>query len=295
MKSRKLVLSATLMGMPIKLATIKVGSPANEAELKQWTDLVCPEDKRSTHYVPPVYECECGFKATAWQKLTRVIKGTTKILKIPKLTQDDTVQQAQMYRISTPNFIALKIADCVDSKDAEHPVLCDDDESKSNLFKIMSAQESGQSVIILRWNDTTEQIIAMLTLTPSGRIVLRKLIPKNLVRGLERGLWFDKTKLTEDDIDQAKVFLKQLPEATAKTFEVNDYRIQQFDVMGQQTFENDQVVALERVQAMLEKVGVINKNGKTKVEKVVKASAKTVNKKKKKVVVQVPARLKRKK
>ena len=295
MKSRKIVLRTTLMGYPVNIATIKVGSPATEAGLSDWTDLVCPEDKRKPKYMPSAYECECGFRASSWQKLTRVLKGTTKMLQIPKLAKGNgEVEVADMFRISMKDFIELGVADCIDSKDAEHPVLCDDKESAKNLFKTLVAQESGQSIIILRWNDTTEQVIAMLSLTPSGRIVLRKLIPKNLVRGLEAGLRLDRTAITESDVEQAKMFLKQLPEATEQTFEVNDYRTEQFSVIGQESNEDDKVVALAKI---LEKAGI--DTGEAKVEKVLKASSKvkveaSTAKGKKKIPIPVaPSRPKR--
>ena len=248
--------------MTLNLATIRVGSAASEADLKSWTDLVCPNDLRKPSYVNSQYECECGFRASTWQKLARVIKGTSKILTMPKLAQGNgAVEIADMYRISMAKFVELGAADCIDSKDAERPVICDDAESAKSLYKIMVAQESGQSVIILRWNDTTEQVIAMLALTPSGRIVLRKLIPKNLVRGLEAGLRLDISAISRDDVDQVKVFLKNIPEATEKTFEATDYRITQFDVIGTESNEDSMVVAMEK---MLEKVGITGKANKKK-------------------------------
>jgi len=120
------------------------------------------------------------------------------------------------------------------------------------------------------------------------------LIPKNLVRGLEAGLRLDRTAITESDVEQAKMFLKQLPEATEQTFEVNDYRTEQFSVIGQESNEDDKVVALAKI---LEKAGI--DTGEAKVEKVLKASSKVkveapTAKSKKKIPIPVtPSRPKR--
>jgi hypothetical protein len=277
------------MGMTIKIATIRIGNPASEAELKTWTELVCPNDNRKPRYEPAMYECECGFKASTWQKLKRVIKGTAKVLNMPKLIiGGGEVEIADMYQIPMKKFIEIGAADCIDPRNAERPVLCDDPASIQSLRKILIAQESGQSQIILRWNDTTEQVIAMLALTPSGRIVVRQLIPKNLVRGLEGGIKMDKSQISQEDIDQVKIFLKQFPLATEKTFEVTDYRVKQFAAIGKETPSADSmVVAMEK---MLEKVGITGK-----VENGEKATLKAKPKAKQKIKVPITVPAKRKK
>ena len=286
MKGRKLVLRVNAMGMTINVATVRIGNAASEAELKTWTDLVCPNDNRKPHYTPAMYECECGFKATTWQKLKRVLKNTTKILEMPRLTQKDVDVIADMYQIPMKKFIDIGAADCIDPRNAERPVLCDDPASIQSLRKILIAQESGQSQIILRWNDTTEQIIALLALTPSGRIVVRQLIPKNLVRGLEGGIRMDKSQISQDDIEQVKMFLKQFPLATEKTFEVSDYRVKQFAAIGKETPSADSmVVAMEK---MLAKVGITSKVDE-------KATLKAKPKVKQKIQVPIPVPKRKKK
>jgi len=126
----------------------------------------------------------------------------------------------------------------------------------------------------------------LLALTPSGRIVVRQLIPKNLVRGLEGGIRMDKSQISQDDIEQVKMFLKQFPLATEKTFEVSDYRVKQFAAIGKETPSADSmVVAMEK---MLAKVGITNKVDE-------KATLKAKPKVKQKIQLPIPVPKRKKK
>jgi len=228
LKARKLVLQAVVMGFSANIATIKIGNPAKERALSDYTDLLCPQDKKKPHYETSHYRCDCGFSTTTWQGLARVLKGTTTPFEMPTLTKGNgEVEIAKIFKMTLAAF--AKISDYVDAKDAEHPVTAEDEGSIVNLYKLIVAQTETGHVIILKWNDTKEEIIALLTTTLSGKIVVRKIIPPNLVI-VGESLMLDQSKMTKQDIEEAKLFLKQIPDATDEVLTVTDYRMKQFEV-----------------------------------------------------------------
>ena len=251
MAVQKLVLEAkvgAMMGLPLKIATINLLQQATEPELSDWTQLMCPQDFKKPKYIPARYECDCGFKAGHWSALARVINGTRKLLEIPKLTKGNgEVEHAQVSCMPFEEFVKQGYIDALPKEDAERPIKAADDESRDNLFKLLTAQEIDKTAIIVKWNDTKEQKIALLATTPSGKIVLRRVIPSNLVQIKEAGMYLDKTQFNpphnhadakdctekcpnfraKQDLEQARQFLKEyIPKANPKTFEVDDYRVQ---------------------------------------------------------------------
>jgi hypothetical protein len=278
MKARKLVLQATFLGMSANIATINVGNPAKERELREFTELVCPQDNKKTRYEVPHYRCDCGFSTTAWQGLKRVLKGTTTLLEIPKLTKGSEVEVAKIFTKPVEAFAK----EALYTRGSERPVKAEDDNSILNLYRLMVAQAALNRVVIVKYNDTTEQVVALLTATENGDIVLREIIPTNLVIVGER-LKLDKSKLTAKDIEEAKMFLKQIPEATAQDLEVTDYRVRQFEVAGVASGREEQKVAalgviMEKAKARKE---IIDKENKREVLVVAPSQQKKNQKKKK--------------
>ena len=261
MKARKLLIQATAMGMSMNLITLKIGNPAKERELSSYTELVCPKDNKKPDYVPSGYRCGCGFTATTWQSLKRVLKGTTTPLDMPTLTKGNgEVEVAKMYRMTVEAF--AKIADFVDPKDGDHPVTTEDDASTMNLYRVLVAQQTLNEVVILKWNDTKEEIIALLTTTLSGKIVIRKIIPPNLVI-VGDSLMLDKTKLTAKDIEEAKQFMKQIAEVDEKALEVTDYRAKQLTVAPP---EKQKVISISNIMAKaLGRKEIVDKTNKTEL------------------------------
>lgn len=241
-RAKQLVIRAELMGMGVDIATIKIGGYARQPDLRSWTDLVCPEDFKKPTYHSSNYKCECGATYTTWQKLLRVKKGTTDPVEIPKLTKGNgEIERAKIYTMSFAEF--SKYADAMDPKEPERYVTAKDESTQENLVKLLLAQEIDKTAIIITFNDTTEQKIALLTTTVSGRIVLRFIIPTNLVQ-LAESMLVDKTKLTEKDIEEARMFLKQIPKATEETLSVSDYRVESIGVVGTKKTEKVEKLAV---------------------------------------------------
>lgn len=275
MKGRKLVLQATVMGFSANIATIKVGNPAKERELKEYTDLVCPQDNKKPQYDVAKYHCDCGFSATTWMALKRVLKGTTTPLEIPTLTKGSSeIEVAKIFTKSVEAFAK----EALYTRGSERPVTAEDDGSIVNLYKLMVAQAALNRVVIIKYNDTKEQVVAFLTVMENGDIVLREIIPTNLVLVGER-LKLDKSKLTEKDIEEAKLFLKQIPEASSKDLEVADYRVKQFQVHQP---EEQQVSAIGAImEKAKQRKDIIEKTTKREVLTVAPAQQKRNQKKKK--------------
>lgn len=228
MKQRTLEVVANVMGMTTKIAVLKIQSFATEPELKTWTDLVCPsclEEKKEA--VKPTYQgagyrCEgCGFTASWWGKLARVLKGTTEKLEMPRLLGKNETSKATLYRMGIVEFSKY-----VDATRSERGITVKDDASARNLFKLIVAVEKLGQVLILRFNDTTEQVITLLTQSVSGRIILKEIIPINLLQ-LTETLRMDRSAIADKDIEEAKQFMNMIGEADEKTLKVDDYRAKQ--------------------------------------------------------------------
>jgi len=84
-------------------------------------------------------------------------------------------------------------------------------------------------IIVLHFNDTYEERIAVLTTSISNRIILKELVPLNLA-DIEETMRVSLENVTEKDVQEAEAFIKQLPTATEDLFYVHDYRIQGLDV-----------------------------------------------------------------
>lgn len=224
---------AGMMGGMLKIATVELLQQPTEPELSDYTELVCPNDFKKTKYSPATYTCDCGFVASHWSKLLRVIKGTNKEVEIPKLSRDAETQTATVTQMPFAEFIKAGYADALPKEDAEKPISPLDDTSRETLNKLLVAHQMDKTAIIIKWNDTKEQKIALLTTSPSGKVVLRRIIPSNLIQFKKIGMSIDPTKITKEDLTEARTFLKQhVPKANDKTFEVYDYRIQALTIQA---------------------------------------------------------------
>jgi len=221
MKPRKLKLVAKVMGMETPIAQVHIQNFANEAELKDWTDLVCPKCLEKPKYIGSKYEC-CGETYSWWGKLARVIKGTKEILHIPRLLKEKELAVGYLWKMSRENFAVY-----CDATKNERGVIVEQGDSGSahNLFKMIVATERLNHVIIVTYKDTTEEVVALLKVSDSNRIMLKEIIPVNLAQ-MKETLMLDREVITEQDIKEAKAFLDQfIPEATEETLKVHDYRV----------------------------------------------------------------------
>lgn len=217
MAKRKLNLRAKAFGFETVIAKISIAKLADEIKADgTTTDLVCPKCNQKPAYKGG-YECTCGEKFGHWKALKRVLKGTFQELVKNRLSNEKETM-ADLYKMALADF-----AEHVDATRAENGITVKDEPSAKNLYKLLVATKKLSVAIIVLWNDTYEQKIALLTTSLSGRIILREIVPRNLAV-LRETLMVDNSKITEQDVTEAEAFLGQIPEATHEMFDVTDYR-----------------------------------------------------------------------
>ena len=217
MAKRKLNLRAKAFGFETVIAKVTIAKLADEVRADQsTTDLVCPGCGQKPSYHGG-YECSCGKKFGHWKQLKRVLKGTFNALVKERLSHEKETM-ADLYKMSLADF-----AEHVDATRAENGITVSDEPSAKNLYKLLVATKKLNVAIIVFWDDTYEQKIALLTTSLSGRIILREIIPRNLAL-LRETLRVDESKITEKDVEEASAFLSQIPEATHEMFDIADYR-----------------------------------------------------------------------
>ncbi len=244
-KPRRLKLVAKVSGFATPIAEVSIQNFASEAELKDWTELVCPECLKPTKYQGGGSACKAHGSFSWWGKLARVVKGTTTKVAMPKLVKEGEITQGTLFKMKREDF-----AKYVDATKSEKGVIVTDSGSAHNLFKLLVATESLGYVIIAVYNDTTEQVIALLKVSASGRIILQEIIPLNLVK-VKETLMLDRSEISEQDIEEAKGFLQAfIPDAKEQNLKVSDYRTmwleQHLETPEQET---EKVVSLKAIMA----------------------------------------------
>lgn len=251
MKNRKLRLVANVSGFDTLIAEVKIQNFASEIDVKDWTELVCPTcNERPTW--KGGYECPKDNQTFGhWSKLKRVIKGTTKALNIPRLLKEKEEAIAKLSWLPSEEF-AKKFTDATRKDEGEKGIILTDSASAKNLFKLLVAVEQLKCVVIAKWNDTTEEIVGLLTVSASGRILIREIIPSNLVQ-VKETLFIDRKAITKQDVDEAKAFIEHfIPKATEETFTVSDYRAQWkdgFNITESPTAEPQKVADIREIMA----------------------------------------------
>lgn len=217
MAKRKLSLRAKAFGFETVIAKVNIAKLADEVRADgATTDLVCPNCNQKPEYVGG-YTCSCGAKYGHWTQLKRVLKGTFSAL-VQKRLSEGQETFADLYKMKVKDF-----AEHVDATRSENGVTVTDEASAKNLYKLLVATKKLSVVIVVFWNDTYEQKIALLTTSISGRVILKEIVPKNLAI-LRETLKVDESKIGEKDVQEAEAFLNQIPDATHEQFNVTDYR-----------------------------------------------------------------------
>jgi hypothetical protein len=259
MKPRKLKLVAEVSGFPTSIAEVHIQNFATERELKDWTDLVCPNCLEPTNYHGSSYECQkCNQTFSWWGKLARVIKGTKTILQIPRLLKEGDVAVGKLYKMKREDFAAY-----CDGTKTERGVIVSDSGSAHNLFKLLVASETCGYVIIAVYNDTTEEVIALLTVSESSRIILKEIIPINLAQ-IKDTLMLRRDEITDKDVMEAKAFVENfIPTAKEENLKVSDYRTQWIEEHVEVGKDQEQARVLDLKEIMV-KATTVSKKEKTK-------------------------------
>ena len=219
MRKRTIVLEATIGGMPVVLGEFLIQNFASMYDYKEATQNVCPKCGGNPVWSGG-YDCEdCGAHYGHHSKLKRVITAAGEEMSKPRLIPPKTKAKAQVYKYSREAF-AERFADAGLS---EAGITTKQDSWALNIAKLAVAVERLGQVIVLKWNDTYEERVCLVTLSESNRVILKEIIPANLLVGKET-LRVDMSLITEQGISEAKQLLSLIPEATEDVFKVSDYR-----------------------------------------------------------------------
>jgi hypothetical protein len=147
-----------------------------------------------------------------------VVKATGQEITKQRFTDEKTPVMAQAYMMELLDF-----AKYVDATYNEYGVTVKDEASARNLKKLLIATKNLGKVVLVRFKDTYEERVAVLTLSLSNRIILRELIPLNL-QDIKETIRIDLKEVTPQELEEAEAFVKMLPPAKEELLNVTDYR-----------------------------------------------------------------------
>jgi len=226
-------ITVSALGMTMPIATIKIAKISDIKKPK--TVLLCPQCGSKPTYFSR-YVCECGLRVRHWSGLKRVVQGTMEEIVKTRLNDSKTVD-AKVFVMSGEEF-----SQYADITYAEYGLVVSETTSANNLRKLIIASKELGYVVLIRFNDTYEERICVLDISLSGRVILRELIPLNLV-DLRETLKIDLSEIREYEVNEAKRLVEMLPKATEKELIVHDYRT---IGIGEEVI-SPKVVQLERI------------------------------------------------
>ena len=215
MRSRKLRITALINGMETALGEVKIVKFAKVREPD--TALVCPSCGAEPKWSGG-YDCSCGAKYNHWSRLKRVLKATLQEIIKVKFTDGESVD-GKAYVLDRKEF-ADKYSDAILE---EKGIVADNPTTARNIRNLLIATRTLNKVVVVSFKDTYEERTCLLTLSESNRVLLREIIPQNIL-DLEETMRADLTGVSEKDIEAAKRFVDLLPAPTEDVFLCHDYR-----------------------------------------------------------------------
>jgi hypothetical protein len=238
-------IAVRLSGMEMPIATIKIQKFVDV--LTAETDLLCPKCKQKPKWNGG-YDCTCcpvcgkpmeshvvdekgtvnwkcpedGWQQPShynhWSQLLRVDKATGEPIVKTKFTEPDKDVVADAFIMEMEDF--SKIADGTLD---EYGVTVMEETSAINLRKLLIATQNLRKVVLIKYLDTYEERIAILTTSISQRIILKEILPLNLA-DVKETMRINLSGVTEQDLAEAEQFVKMLPKAKEDLLYVSDYR-----------------------------------------------------------------------
>jgi len=251
MRPRKLKIVVRVSGMEMPVASVRIQKFADI--LQPETDLLCPKCKQKPKWHGG-YDCTCcpkcgepmerhvtneqgevnwkcpvdGWQEPShfnhWSQLLRVNKATGEPIVKTKFTEAGKDVVADAFIMDLKEF-----SNVADATLNEYGVVVTDETSARNLWKLLIATKNLGKVVFIRYLDTYEERIALLTTSISNRIILKEIIPMNLAQFKET-MRVNFSEVTEKDVAEAEQFVKMLPTATENLLNVSDYRTKGINV-----------------------------------------------------------------
>jgi hypothetical protein len=239
MRPRKLKLVAQLGGMPLAWGEVKVQNFSRMRESD--TTLVCPECGEKPKFSGG-YHCEiCDKDYNHWTKLRRILTATHEIIERDRLIDKGEIPKAHIFVMDSKEF-ADRYADATMN---EYGIVTNDPTTAKNIRNLVIAVDRLGKVVIVRFNDTYEERIALLTRNESNRVILREIIPLNLAL-IQETMRINMESVTDKEVEEASQIVKMIQEADQETFIVSDYRTKGLE---EATVETAEVLDFEEILA----------------------------------------------
>jgi len=244
MRPRILKIAVRISGMEMPIASVKIQKFADVIEPE--TELLCPKCKQKPKWNGG-YDCTCcpkcgkpmehvvvdektvnwkcpedGYQEPShyhhWSQLMRVVKATGEPITKTKFTSEKEDVIADAFIMNMKQF-----SEIVDATMTEYGVVVSDETSARQIKKLLIATKNLGRVVLIRYLDTYEERVAILTTSISNRIILKEIIPLNLAE-IKETMHIDLSNVSEQELAEAEQFVKLLPEAKEDLLYVSDYR-----------------------------------------------------------------------
>jgi len=245
MRPRILKIAVRISGMEMPIASVKIQKFADVIEPE--TELLCPKCKQKPTWKGG-YDCSCcskcgkpmerividdkgtvnwkcpedGYQEPShynhWSQLLRVVKATGEPITKTKFTSEKEDVVADAFIMDMKQF-----SEIADATLCEYGVTVSDETSARQIKKLLIATKNLGKVVLIKYLDTYEERIAILTTSISQRIILKEIIPLNL-QDIKETMHIDLSNVSEQDLAEAEQFVKLLPQAKEDLLYVSDYR-----------------------------------------------------------------------
>jgi len=244
MRPRILKIAVRISGMEMPIATVRIQPFADVIEPE--TELLCPKCKQKPAWKGG-YDCICcskcgkpmekviddqqrvswkcaedGFQEPShynhWSQLLRVVKATGEPIVKTKFTNEKEDVVADAFIMDMKQF-----SEIADATLTEYGVIVSDETSARQIKKLLIATKNLGKVVLLKYLDTYEERVVILTTSISNRIILKEIIPLNLA-DIKETMHIDLSNVSEQELAEAEQFVKLLPAAQQEMLNVSDYR-----------------------------------------------------------------------
>lgn len=174
----------------------------------------CPDCHVAVEHIEHEYVCpQCGTKFKSWYELDRSIKTSEGLKALPTR---DTVKTE---RVELKLLALSEVRGLVTS--AEYAIVPEDEEGEENLQKLGNMLKKFGKVAVFKicFMKRGRKHIMYLTVSDDSMIVVREIVPLNLVEPLPHGVVFCSPEVDEEKIEE---LMSAMPKADKEDLSVVD-------------------------------------------------------------------------
>lgn len=195
-------------GKPKELPTIRV-TPCCHVKPQ-----ACQEPPFEGRYAAYCYVCpQCGAKYSDWRQLIEVDARTLN----PIVEMIPGSDKGVMYLYAFDEY-ELEGIELVDIE--TYTIIPLDSQTKKNVIAFAKGSGLGGKILIGKWHDGRIWHVAYFDLTPQGRVVLKEVIPANILEVTSRPLDVSVSEVSEKDIEAARQLIDKFVKSEASPGEV---------------------------------------------------------------------------